>query len=251
MTDLATFPDGFRALIVGASGGVGEALTTQLVDHPRCAQVFAASRSGKAVAGAQALSLDFEDPQSVEAAVEAAAEAGPLHLVIVASGVLVDGEGRGPEKSWRQIDAAYMTEVFKVNTIGPALVARSALDKLARGQKDAPQKAVFAALSARVGSISDNRLGGWHSYRASKAALNQILKTCAIELARKRPHAVCMGLHPGTVDTALSSPFQGNVPDGKLFTPDYSEARLLDVVDQVTADQSGCVFDWAGKIIDP
>lgn len=251
MTDLATFPDKFNALIVGATGGVGQALTAQLVDHPRCAQVFAASRSGGAIAGAHGLSLDFEDSQSVEAAVEAAAESGPLHLVIVASGVLVDGEGRGPEKSWRQIDAAYMAEVFKVNTIGPALVARTALDKLAKGHRDAPEKAVFAALSARVGSISDNRLGGWHSYRASKAALNQILKTCAIELARKRPHAACIGLHPGTVDTALSSPFQGNVPDDKLFTPDYSAARLLEVVDQATAEKSGCVFDWAGQIIDP
>ena len=212
MTDLATFPEGFRALIVGASGGVGRALTTQLVDHPRCAEVFAASRS---------------------------------------DGVLVDDAGRGPEKSWRQIDADHMMDVFKINTLGPALVARSALGTLAKGDKSAPEKAVFAALSARVGSISDNRLGGWHSYRASKAALNQILKTCAIELARKRPHAACIGLHPGTVDTSLSEPFQGNVPDGKLFTPEYSAGRLLQVIDQVTAEQSGCVFDWAGDIIDP
>ena len=251
MTDLATFPDGFRALIVGASGGVGRALTTQLVDHPRCAEVFAASRSGVDIAGARPLSINFDDPGSVEDAVMAAAEDGPLHLVVVASGVLVDGAGRGPEKTWRQIDAEHMMEVFKVNTIGPALVARSVLDKLAKGDKNAPQKAVFAALSARVGSISDNRLGGWHSYRASKAALNQILKTCAIELARKRPHAACIGLHPGTVDTALSEPFQGNVPDDKLFTAEYSAARLLEVLDQATAEQSGCVFDWAGEIIDP
>jgi NAD(P)-dependent dehydrogenase (short-subunit alcohol dehydrogenase family) len=251
MTDLATFPDGFRALIVGASGGVGRALTTQLVAHPRCETVFAASRTGVDIAGARPLSMDYDNPNSVADAVGAAAEDGPLHLVIVASGVLVDGAGRGPEKSWRQIDADHMMDVFKVNTLGPALVARSALDTLARGNKDAPEKAVFAALSARVGSISDNRLGGWHSYRASKAALNQILKTCAIELARKRPHAACIGLHPGTVDTSLSEPFQGNVPDGKLFTPEFSAARLLEVVDQVTADQSGCVFDWAGEIIDP
>lgn len=251
MTDLASFPDGFRALIVGASGGVGRALTTQLVDHSRCAEVFAASRSGVDIAGAQSLSINYDDPGSVEDAVLAAAEQGPLHLVIVASGVLVDDAGRGPEKSWRQIDADHMMDVFKINTLGPALVARSALDTLAKGDKTAPEKAVFAALSARVGSISDNRLGGWHSYRASKAALNQILKTCAIELARKRPHAACIGLHPGTVDTSLSEPFQGNVPDGKLFTPAYSAGRLLQVVDQVTAEQSGCVFDWAGDIIDP
>lgn len=251
MAQLTTFPDGYRALIVGASGGVGRALTQQLAADPRCGSVYAASRSGVAIEGAQSLSLDFSAPQTVEDAVATASQDGPLHLVIVAAGVLVDEAGRGPEKSWRQIDPDYMAEVFKINTIGPALVARHALDALAKGRKDAPEKAVFAALSARVGSISDNRLGGWHSYRASKAALNQILKTCAIELARKRPHAACIGLHPGTVDTRLSEPFQGNVPDGKLFTPDYSAEQLLAVIDQVQFDQSGCVFDWAGEIIDP
>ncbi len=251
MAQLTTFPDGYRALIVGASGGVGRALTQQLAADPRCGSVYAASRSGVAIEGAQSLSLDFSAPQTVEDAVATASQDGPLHMVIVAAGVLVDEAGRGPEKSWRQIDPGYMAEVFKINTIGPALVARHALDALAKGRKDAPEKAVFAALSARVGSISDNRLGGWHSYRASKAALNQILKTCAIELARKRPHAACIGLHPGTVDTRLSEPFQGNVPDGKLFTPDYSAEQLLAVIDQVQSDQSGCVFDWAGEIIDP
>ena len=251
MARLSSFPDTYRALIVGASGGIGRALTEQLVADPRCGSVYAASRSGVAIEGATALEIDFAEPQSIENAIAEASADGGLHLVIVAAGVLVDEAGRGPEKSWRQIDPDYMAEVFQINTIGPALVARHALDALAKGSKDMPEKAVFAALSARVGSISDNRLGGWHSYRASKAALNQILKTCAIELARKRPHAACIGLHPGTVDTRLSEPFQGNVPDGKLFTPDYSAERLLEVVDQVKPDQSGCVFDWAGEIIDP
>jgi NAD(P)-dependent dehydrogenase (short-subunit alcohol dehydrogenase family) len=251
MTHLSSFPDSYRALIVGASGGVGRALTEQLAADPRCGTVFAASRSGVAIDGATPLTLDFNAPETVEAALASASRDGPLHLVIVAAGVLVDEAGRGPEKSWRQIDPDYMAEVFRINTIGPALVARHALDALAKGGKETPEKAVFAALSARVGSISDNRLGGWHSYRASKAALNQILKTCAIELARKRPHAACIGLHPGTVDTRLSDPFQGNVPDGKLFTPAYSAERLLAVIDQVRPDQSGCVFDWAGEIIDP
>ncbi len=251
MASLSTFPQGYRALIVGASGGVGRALTEQLVDDPRSGAVYAASRSAVSITGAHALKLDFDAPDSIKDAVAAASENGPLHLVVVATGVLVDEAGRGPEKTWRHIDAAYMAELFRINTIGPALIAGHALDALARGDKETPEKAVFAALSARVGSISDNRLGGWHSYRASKAALNQILKTCAIELARKRPHAACIGLHPGTVDTGLSEPFQGNVPEGKLFTPAYSAERLLDVIDQVRPDQSGCVFDWAGEIIDP
>ena len=251
MAHLTSFPEGYRALVVGASGGVGRALTEHLAADSRCGAVFAASRAGLDIPGVTALRLDFADPDSIEAAVSAASSDGPLHLVIVASGVLVDEAGRGPEKSWRQIDPEHMAEVFRVNTIGPALVARAALDALAKGSKDAPEKAVFAALSARVGSISDNRLGGWHSYRASKAALNQILKTCAIELARKRPHAACIGLHPGTVDTRLSEPFQGNVPDGKLFTPDCSAGRLLEVIDGIGAAQSGQVFDWAGEQIDP
>ena len=126
------------------------------------------------------------------------------------------------------------------------MIARHALDAL-----DRRDKAVFAALSARVGSISDNRLGGWHGYRASKAALNQIIRTLSIELARKRPDAICAGLHPGTVDTGLSEPFQRNVPDGKLFTPDYAAERLLSVIDGLTAEQSGRCFDWAGEEIAP
>jgi len=251
MTDFSSFPDAFRALVFGAQGGLGAELTRQLVAAPRCGAVFAASRSGLAPAGAQALKADLTDPDSVTAAVEHARTDGPLHLVIVATGILHDTQGRGPEKGLRQLDRDHMAEIFAINTIGPALAAKAALPHLARGSKDAPEKAVFAALSARVGSISDNRLGGWHSYRASKAALNQILKTCAIELARRAPHAACIGLHPGTVDTALSKPFQGNVPEGKLFTPDFSAAHLLAVIDQIDAEQSGRVFDWAGEEIHP
>lgn len=126
----------------------------------------------------------------------------------------------------------------------PALVAKHFLPLLARDRKS-----VFAALSARVGSISDNQLGGWHAYRASKAALNMLLRTFAIELARRNPRAVCVGLHPGTVDTGLSAPFQANVPEGKLFTPDFAAARLLEVVDRLKPDDSGHVFAWDGQLI--
>ena len=110
---------------------------------------------------------------------------------------------------------------------------------------------MFAALSAPVGSIADNRLGGWHAYRASKAALNQIIRTCSIELARKRREALIVGLHPGTVETALSEPFRGNVPDKKLFTPDYSAGCLLEVINALTPAQSGRCFDWQGEEIAP
>jgi NAD(P)-dependent dehydrogenase (short-subunit alcohol dehydrogenase family) len=134
-----------------------------------------------------------------------------------------------------------LAEVFAVNTIGPALIAKHTLPLLPRDRR-----AVFAAISARVGSISDNRLGGWYGYRAAKAALNQVLKTAAIELAAKAPQAVCIGLHPGTVATDLSKPFRGNVSAEKLFTPEQSAGHLLDVIARVTPADSGGVFDWKG-----
>jgi len=249
MAFLTSFPDGFRALVVGATGGVGAALIAHLLASPKHPTVYGASRSGQAPDGAIGLTLDLTDPASIEQAVALASADGPLHLVVVATGILHDSSGRGPEKSTRQIQANHMAEVFAINTIGPALVLQSVMPHMARGSKSIPEKAVFAALSARVGSISDNRLGGWHSYRASKAALNQVLKTSAIEWARKYPHAVCIGLHPGTVDTRLSKPFQGNVAEGKLFSPAYSAERLLTVIDEVGPAQSGKVFDWAGEEI--
>ncbi|TRO90535.1 SDR family NAD(P)-dependent oxidoreductase [Glycocaulis profundi] len=233
-SSLASLPEGYRAVVAGATGGIGAALLARLKSDPRCAEAVGLSRRSDPP-------LDAARPETVEAAMDRAAAGGPLHLVIVATGVL-HGPDLSPEKSWRHLDAGAMEQVFRVNTVLPALIAKHALDRLAKGEK-----AVFAALSARVGSISDNRLGGWHAYRASKAALNQILRTCAIELARKNPSALCIGLHPGTVDTGLSEPFQGNVPDGKLFTPDHSAARLLAVIDALGAEASGGVYDWAGE----
>lgn len=244
---LSSFEDGYRAIIVGASGGIGGAFVRHLADDPRCGEVIALSRSGNAPQGPKITpgTIDLEDPATIEPAMAAAFEAGPVHLVIVASGML-HGDGISPEKTWRHMDASAFARIFAVNTTGPALVAKAALDRLPR-----EGKSVIAALSARVGSISDNRLGGWHAYRASKAALNQVIRTCSVELARKRPQGLIVGLHPGTVETALSEPFQGNVPDGKLFTPDYSAARLLEVIDTLTPEQSGHCFDFAGEEVAP
>ncbi|MEZ5744869.1 MAG: SDR family oxidoreductase [Sphingomonadaceae bacterium] len=135
-----------------------------------------------------------------------------------------------------------MADVFAVNTIGPALIAKHFLPLLPRDRR-----AIFAALSARVGSISDNRLGGWHSYRASKAALNMLVRNFAIEVGRNNREAVVVALHPGTVDTSLSDPFQSGVPDDKLFTPAFSAAKLLDVLSSLEPQDSGGHFDWAGK----
>jgi NAD(P)-dependent dehydrogenase (short-subunit alcohol dehydrogenase family) len=248
---LTSLPNGYRALVFGATGAIGSALLDALGADPRCAARFAASRSGRDIAGATGLSFSLDAPDSIEAAARDAARDGPLHLVIAATGALHSQADMAPEKTWRHLDADRLAAAFQINTILPALIARASLPRLARGTADAPERAVFAALSARVGSIGDNRLGGWHGYRASKAALNQILKTCSIELTRKAPLAICVGLHPGTVDSPLSAPFQGNVPEGKLFTPAYSADCLLSVIDGLSPEQSGQVFDWAGAQVPP
>jgi NAD(P)-dependent dehydrogenase (short-subunit alcohol dehydrogenase family) len=184
--------------------------------------------------------LDLEDEATIaRAAASVRAEVDALDLVFVASGILHDDHGLRPEKTWRALDGAALERAYRINAVGPALVAKHFLPLLARDRKS-----VFAALSARVGSISDNRLGGWHAYRASKAALNMLLRTFAIELARRNPRAVCVGLHPGTVNTALSAPFQANVPEAKLFTPDFAAARLVEVIERLEPEDSGSVFGW-------
>ncbi len=150
----------------------------------------------------------------------------------------------GPEKSWRALDPVTMSDVFTVNAIGPALIAKHFLPLLRRDRR-----VVFAALSARVGSISDNQLGGWHSYRASKAALNMLMKNFALELSQHNPHSIVASLHPGTVDTDLSQPFQRNVVGAKLLTPEYCAAALLKVIDGLTPADSGGLFAWDGARI--
>lgn len=242
--DVSSLQPGYRALIVGASGGIGGAIVHALVADKDCGSIHAAARSGVPSAGkVTGHVLDLTDESSIAAAVSSASAEGPLDLVVVATGLLHDADMR-PEKTLRAITAQAMERAFQINAIGPALVAKHALPKL---RKDT--KAVFAALSARVGSIADNRLGGWHSYRASKAALNMIIKTCAIELSRTHPAAVCVALHPGTVDSALSKPFQAQVsPDG-LFSAEYSASCLLSVLADLDSNHSGGVFAWDGERI--
>lgn len=234
-----------RVCIIGA-GGIGSALADACRRNSEADDVWLLSRGAptqpeRNAQGIRECRIDITDAASVAAAAQALGR--PLDLVIVATGTLHDDTHR-PEKSLRQIDAGAMREVLNVNTIGPAIVARHFLPLLNR---EGP--ATFAALSARVGSIADNRLGGWYSYRASKAALNMLIRTFAIELRRTHPAARIVGLHPGTVDTELSAPFQRNVPEGKLFTPAYSAERLLSVLDALVPEDSGSVFDWAGKRI--
>ncbi len=231
------------AVIIGASGGIGAAMTRQLAETPSIERVLALSRSPSNFDDPRIRPghIDLEDEETIAAAAETASGLGGAQIVIVAAGLLHDGDMQ-PEKSWRALDADQLARSFRINAIGPALAAKHFLPLFPR-----QGRAIFAALSARVGSISDNRIGGWYGYRASKAALNMILRNLAIELGRKREEAICVGLHPGTVDTGLSKPFQSQTPAEKLFTPDYSASRLLAVLDGLSPADSGGVFAWDGQ----
>lgn len=232
-----------RAAIIGASGGIGAALVKQLAARPDCEQVYALSRQPVSETNkVKALNLDLEQEETIRAAAVTISEEGAPDLVIVSTGVLSDTSGLAPEKSYRQQSPDAFAKVFQINTIGPALVAKHFLPIMPR-----KQRAVFAALSARVGSISDNRIGGWHAYRASKAALNMLIKNYAIEQTRRNEASLIVGLHPGTVDTDLSKPFQSGVPDKQLFTAEQSARYLLTVLEGLAPDDTGKVFDWAGK----
>lgn len=227
---LDSFPQNLNAAIIGASGGIGSAFAEHL--KPRCANLYTLSRAD----------MNIADEKSIAAAAEKIK--APLHLIIVATGVL-HTDTFGPEKSLRDLGMDNMRKVFEINTFGPALLLKHFLPKIPKDEKS-----VFAALSAKVGSISDNGIGGWHSYRASKAALNMMIKGAAIETARRYKMASIIGLHPGTVATNLSAPFRGNVQHD-IFTPAQSASMMLDVINEITPEQSGRLFAYDGKEIAP
>ncbi|ASE38728.1 SDR family NAD(P)-dependent oxidoreductase [Brevundimonas vesicularis] len=227
------------AVVIGATGGIGRAIVERIVADGAYETVWAVSRFGAELAGALGLAADLEDEASLASAAERIGQGPAPTVIVVATGVLHDG--LQPERSFRQLDAEHLLRDYRVNAVGPALAAKHLLPLMPRDRR-----AVFAALSARVGSIGDNRLGGWHAYRASKAALNMILRNLSIEMARSHPQAVIAGLHPGTVATDLSAPFQKGVAESKLFTADYSAERLLSVLSNLTPADSGGVFAWDG-----
>ncbi len=217
-----------RALVIGSSGGVGSALCDALAAQGW--QVIGLSRRDNG--------LDVTDEGSV--ATHLGALDGSFQRIIIATGAL-EIDGHVPEKALRHLNADAMARQFAVNAIGPALVMKHALHLLSR---DEP--AVMAAMSARVGSIGDNRAGGWHSYRAAKAALNQIIRGAAIELGRSHKQAVCVALHPGTVATPFTEKYLGRHP---AVPSTEAAANLLRVIDGLTPAQSGQFFDWAGKAV--
>ena len=230
--ELGSFPFAGVAVIFGASGGIGGALVEAIRAAARFEHVVAFSRGTSP-------SIDLLDEDSLERAAAFAADMGELRLVIDATGFLHD-ESQMPERSWRQLDAVKFARSFALNATGPALIMKHVLPRLPRSGK-----AIFATLSARVGSIGDNRLGGWYSYRASKAALNQLVRTAAVELARRSPDALCIALHPGTVATSLSAPFAATGLE--VHSPAGAARHLLAVIDHLTAGANGGFFDWRGQ----
>lgn len=217
-----------RAVVIGAQGGIGAALVEALAEE------------GNDVVALTRAEFDLTDEATIAAAAATVAKAD---MVVVATGLLHDAE-HGPEKALRDLDPVWLARQYAINAIGPALVAKHFLPILPR-----TGRSVFAALSARVGSISDNRLGGWYGYRASKAALNQLIRTLAVEDKRRNDRGIVVALHPGTVDTKLSKPFQQSGRD--LFQPGRAAVQLLDVLDGLKPTDSGRLFAWDGAEIAP
>lgn len=244
-----------HALVTGASSGIGLAVVKALLARDDVACVSAVSRSAAAHpalaalvdthgARLQAISADITADADLAMLAGRVRQSSPaLHLVLNAAGVL-HGDGLRPEKSIRQLRSAALAQVFALNAFAPVLLAQALLPAMQHGDA-----AVFASLSARVGSIGDNRLGGWYAYRASKAAQNQLLRTLSIELRRTHPQLACVLLHPGTVDTPLSRPFQLNVPPQQLFGPAQAAQRLLEVIAGITPADSGCFLAHDGQTI--
>lgn len=221
------------AVVVGAGGGIGSALFTALQADPRFGQVLGLGRHSEPP-------LNLLDEASIARAAEhIGQQPRPLRLVLDATGFL-HGPGISPEKSWRELDPAHLAQAFALNAIGPALLMKHLLPRLA---PNGP--AMFATLSAKVGSIGDNHLGGWYAYRASKAALNQLVRTAAIELRRRAPQALCVAVHPGTVDTGLSAPFAKRGLN--VQAPAEAAARLLAGLQRLGLEANGGFFDPDGQ----
>lgn len=244
-----------HVLVCGASRGIGLTLTAQLLARPDVAGVCAIARQASQAPGLleltqqhgqrlRCLDVDVCDEQALsELATQLRATIPRLHLLLCTVGVLQDGAAKA-EKGLAQVDLEGLLATFQRNSFAPILLLKHLLPLL-RGR----HPCTVAALSARVGSIGDNRLGGWYSYRASKAALNQLLHTASIELSRLNPNSCVLSLHPGTTDTGLSKPFQANVPADKLFTPDYAASCLLAQIERHGPQQTGSFWGWDGQPI--
>lgn len=229
---MQTLGKDYFALVIGATGAIGAALTNQLREDPNCAYVATLSRTTDP-------GFELESEDSIEAAANRLASQAPFALIIDATGALTI-DGHGPEKHIGALQAKHLARAFEVNAIGPALLLKHFSPLLAK------ERSIYAKLSARVGSISDNQKGGWYGYRASKAALNMLLQTAAIELQRKRPQALVVALQPGTVQSSLSAPFSGG---HETLTPEESAQGLLSAIDQLEPKAGAQFVDYKGQPI--
>lgn len=246
-------------LIIGGTGGIGQAMVQQLVtataneqDDNNRIQVFATYH--RSVPDFEAdnlywLQMDVSDESSIKQATDDIKQQS-THLDWVINCVgLLHTESTQPEKALRQVETGFFLQNMQINALAGLLIAKHIRPLLAKAERSADKPAIFATISARVGSISDNQLGGWYSYRMSKAALNMGMKNLSIEWARSLKDVCIVVMQPGTVNTQLSAPFQGNVADGQLFSPAYSAECLLEVLSGMSADKSGSFIDWAGESI--
>ena len=240
------------ALVLGASGGLGSALVAQFLSDPSITRVFAISRAGEsdfiAVSVAEANKLvwiktDYDEASMVGVTEQLKSHAGQFGRVCICHGLL-HSDTIWPEKRLEDINAENLHAIFQSNAVVPTLWLKL-LFNLLKGK----QPCVVATLSARVGSIGDNRMGGWHSYRASKAALNMVLKNMAIEYGRRAKNVKLVAFHPGTTDTSLSKPFQASVPSGKLFTPAFVASQLAGIMNNADVDGQLSYLDWNGEMI--
>ena len=242
-----------NALVVGASQGIGLEFVEQLLKHHNINRIYGTYRNKDSASSLtslensygnklRCLEMDITQENDISAAIKTISEEiKQLHLVIYCVGILHDGDFQ-PEKSLRQINSDNLLRYFQINSIGGVLLAKHIMPLLRH-----KEGSMFASISAKVGSIGDNRLGGWYGYRASKAALNMFIKTISIEYSRRCPKTIVVALHPGTTDTRLSQPFQKNVPPEKLFSTERTVSQLLSVMAGLDMSNSGEFFSWDGQ----
>ncbi|XP_010052567.2 C-factor [Eucalyptus grandis] len=255
--------EGGISMVQGCSRGIGLEFVKQLLQKSEKGHVIATCRKPNEASGllslknmfAQRLSIlpmDVTDESTIEASAKSIKDRyGSLNLLVNASGILSIPDVLQPETTLLKVEKSSLLLTYEINAVGPILVIKHMWPLLKAGGGTGTDRdvAVVANISARVGSIGDNRLGGWHSYRSSKAALNQLTKTVSVEFARRKDPVICILLHPGTVDTDLSKPFQRNVPEGKLFTKEYSVQKLLGIIDHAKIQDNGKFFAWDGQEI--
>ena len=234
--------------VIGSSGAIGNSISKLLKSEISVESVYNFSRSDISESSEKEknIYIDIENEDSIIESIKKIPKDIKFDLIFVATGILHNDEDIYPEKSIKDISGNKLKKVLMVNTIGPALIGKYFIPFLNKNNRN-----VFAFLSARVGSISNNKIGGWYSYRASKSALNQIIKNFSIEIKRSNPNSIFVGLQPGTVKSNLSKPFQKNVNSKNLFSPDYSAKKLLDVINNLSIEDTGKLFAWDGEEINP